>query len=94
MRFYLQRITLEDQLSSGFTNNSIENMYQAFQGKLINPSGQHFFSANVSLSKSIFEQVGGFDTKYRHAEDREMGLRIESKVDVDFVFEKKSSCLS
>lgn len=69
-----------------FYERSIETMYKSFMTKQVRPSGQHYFSANVSMDRSIYEEAGGFDSNYRHAEDREFGLRIESKTDAKFYY--------
>ncbi|SMF18551.1 serine O-acetyltransferase EpsC [Pseudobacteriovorax antillogorgiicola] len=73
-----------------FYEKSIESMYQAFDGGLP-PSGQHFFSANVSVDRQLFLKAGGFDRDYRHAEDRELGLRLEARFDAEFKFDRKAS---
>ncbi len=74
-----------------FYEKSISSMYQAFLFGLVKPDGQHFFSANVSMSKQIYNDAGGFDSNYRHAEDREFGLRIMNKTTANFVFCPKAA---
>lgn len=74
-----------------FYEKSIASMYQSFTSGLVQPDGQHFFSANVSISKKIYNEAGGFDKNYRHAEDREFGLRIMDKTDAKFDFNKYAS---
>lgn len=69
-----------------FYEKSIRRMYQDFTSGRQTPSGKHFFSANVSLSKELFLSVGGFDPSYRHAEDRELGLRLEHKARAHFAY--------
>lgn len=69
-----------------FYERSIRKMYEGFTSGKTTPSGQHFFSANVSLPKKLFLSVGGFSGDYRHAEDRELGLRIEQRTHARFFF--------
>ncbi len=74
-----------------FYELSIRKMYEGFTSGKIQPAGQHFYSANVSLSRKLFLAVGGFSSQYRHAEDRELGLRIEQKSDARFHFLEAAS---
>lgn len=69
-----------------FYEKSIRGLYEQFTRGTLKPSGTHFFSANVSLSKSLFLESGGFDPAYRHAEDRELGLRLEMRFAAPFAF--------
>lgn len=69
-----------------FYEKSIRRQYEDFTAGRIKPAGKHFFSANVSLPKALFLSVGGFDASYRHAEDRELGLRLEHRAQANFAF--------
>lgn len=69
-----------------FYERSIDRMYEGFLRGEVRPSGEHFFSANVSLPKSLYQISGGFDPRYRHAEDRELGLRLAYKHQAEFRF--------
>lgn len=69
-----------------FYEKSIRSMYESFEQGTVKPSGVHFFSANVSLPRELFAQVGGFNPKYRHAEDRELGLRLQYKANAAFAY--------
>lgn len=69
-----------------FYERSIQKMYESFTSGRVAPAGQHFFSANVSLPKKLFNAVGGFSSEYRHAEDRELGLRIEQQTQARFFY--------
>ncbi len=69
-----------------FYEKSIRRMYEDFSSGRQKPAGKHFFSANVSLPKRLFLSVGGFDRRYRHAEDRELGLRLEMKAGAQFCY--------
>ena len=69
-----------------FYEKSIRLMYEGFRRGHMTPSGQHFFSANVSLRKSFFITAGGFSTTFAQAEDRELGLRLEYEHAARFAF--------
>jgi hypothetical protein len=69
-----------------FYERSIDRMYANFSSGALKPGGQHFFSANVSLPKSLYQRAGGFDPRYRHAEDREFGLRLQRSFQAHFCF--------
>lgn len=43
----------------------------------IAPSGLHLYTGNVSLARADYLAVGGFDPELAHAEDSELGLRLE-----------------
>jgi GT2 family glycosyltransferase len=47
---------------------------------------RQFFTANASLPRDRFRQSGGFDTRFRRAEDVELGYRL-SDAGMRFVFE-------
>jgi glycosyltransferase involved in cell wall biosynthesis len=69
-----------------FYEKSIRTMYENFQKGTLVPAGVHFFSANVSLPKELFLKVGGFNATFRHAEDRELGLRLQHEGGAQFAF--------
>ena len=69
-----------------FYEKSLRNMYEAFQQSRTAPAGVHFFSANVSLPRELFQKAGGFNPEFRQAEDRELGLRLQHKAQAQFVF--------
>ncbi|RYZ58291.1 MAG: glycosyltransferase [Proteobacteria bacterium] len=74
-----------------FYERSIANMYEGFKSGRQQPSGLHFFSANVSLSKNLYLKSGGFDINFRQAEDRELGLRLEFEHDAQFAFVERAA---
>lgn len=74
-----------------FYEKSIDRMYEAFLSGKLRPAGEHFFSANVSLPKSLYAEAGGFDPSYRHAEDRELGLRLFYRHKAEFCFLPEAS---
>ncbi len=55
------------------------------------PASPHMWSAQVSVRRSDWEQVGGFDTSFREygGEDTDFGLRIAA-LGVPFVFEPRA----
>jgi glycosyltransferase involved in cell wall biosynthesis len=69
-----------------FYEKSIRTMYENFENGAVSPAGVHFFSANVSLPKELFLKVGGFNGKFRQAEDRELGLRLQYDGGARFAF--------
>lgn len=44
------------------------------------PASRYFYSSHLSLKKSLFDQVGGFDERFPYAavEDTELGCRLEA----------------
>lgn len=76
-----------------FYERSIAKLYQRFRKGELRPGGRYFFSANVSLPAKLFWQVRGFDASFRHAEDRELGLRLEYKAHAAFAFLEEAAAL-
>jgi serine acetyltransferase/GT2 family glycosyltransferase len=70
-----------------FYERSIDKMYARFRTQEAKPRGQNLYTGNVSLPRAVFLEAGGFSTSYRHAEDKELGLRIEAKTGAEFVWE-------
>ncbi len=70
-----------------FYERSIEKMYERFRTQEAKPRGQNLYTGNVSLPRAVFLAAGGFSTSYRHAEDKELGLRIEARTGAEFVWE-------
>jgi GT2 family glycosyltransferase len=60
--------------------------YLAFDKGVRKPGGADLFTANVSMPKNLYLLVGGFDTSYKHGEDRELGLRLEVIAFAQFVY--------
>lgn len=69
-----------------FYEQSIRRMYENFAQGTVEPAGIHFFSANVSLPKDLFIKAGGFNSQFRQAEDRELGLRLQYKAQAAFAY--------
>jgi validoxylamine A glucosyltransferase len=55
------------------------------------PASPHMWSAQISVRRSAWEQVGGFDTTFREygGEDTDFGLRIAG-LGVTFIFEPRA----
>jgi serine acetyltransferase/GT2 family glycosyltransferase len=70
-----------------FYERSIERMYERFRKQEARPRGLNLYTGNVSLPRSVFLAAGGFSTSYRHAEDKELGLRIEARTQAEFIWE-------
>jgi GT2 family glycosyltransferase len=53
----------------------------------VNVSGGNFWSANIAIKKSIFEQIGGFDSNYPFAafEDMDLKLRLAPLTAIPFI---------
>ena len=50
-----------------------------FQGKPLPLSSIHLTAANFSISKSLFQQLGGFDERLRDCEDLDLAVRAFNK---------------
>ncbi len=74
-----------------FYERSLHNLYQGFRSGKLSANGRYFFSANVSLPADLFWSVDGFDPHYRHAEDRELGLRLEFQAGASFHFLERAA---
>jgi serine acetyltransferase/GT2 family glycosyltransferase len=73
-----------------FYERSIDKMYERFRKQEAKPRGQNLYTGNVSLPRAVFLAAGGFSTSYRHAEDKELGLRIEARTGAEFVWEPEA----
>ena len=60
--------------------------YLAFDKGVRKPGGADLYTANVSMPKSLYLLVGGFDPTYKHGEDRELGIRLEVNAFAQFVY--------
>ena len=50
------------------------------------PGGWNLFAANFSINKSLYLAVGGFNHKFYHAEDVELGHRLSQHPGVTFCY--------
>lgn len=56
----------------------LERWRQAVLAGDIEPRGIHLCTGNVSMTRSDYFRVGGFDPTLRRSEDRELGIRLET----------------
>ncbi|WP_174714085.1 exopolysaccharide biosynthesis glycosyltransferase EpsD [Candidatus Viridilinea mediisalina] len=63
--------------------------YRAMEQGLWKPTGRQFFSGNTSLPRSYLLAVGGFDARFRRAEDLELGYRL-ARTKIQFYFNPKA----
>lgn len=59
--------------------------YEALQSGDWEPTPRQFYTGNTSLSRQILIDSGGFDERFRRAEDIELAYRLE-KLHVQFTF--------
>jgi GT2 family glycosyltransferase len=56
----------------------LQRQYDAMQAGVWSATERQFYTANSSLSRSFFLQVGGFDSSFKRAEDVELGYRLRN----------------
>lgn len=61
--------------------------YEALRTGRFQANARQFYTGNASMSRELFNEVGGFDATYRRAEDIEMAYRLNQH-DVTFVFDE------
>lgn len=59
--------------------------YHAMQAGEYQPTARQFYTGNTSLTRACLEVSGGFDTRFRRAEDVELAYRLSDQ-GVGFVF--------
>lgn len=67
----------------------LEKQYTALAEGKWTPTARQFFTGNASVARSQLIDVGGFDERYRRAEDVELGYRL-AKRGVEFVFNPRA----
>jgi GT2 family glycosyltransferase len=65
----------------------IDKQYRAMVGDQWRPTPRQFFTANASLPRLRFEESGGFDIRFKRAEDVELGYRLR-RLGLRFVFRR------
>jgi GT2 family glycosyltransferase len=55
----------------------LKKQYDAMQRGLYKPTARQFFTGNTSLPRQLLEQAGGFDERFRRAEDLELAYRLD-----------------
>jgi glycosyltransferase involved in cell wall biosynthesis len=73
-----------------FYERSLEQKYSGFISGKLKPKGGDLFTGNVALTKKAFIECGGFSEKFKYAEDKELGLRLETISKSVFVFETRA----
>lgn len=67
----------------------LEKQYTALAEGKWTPTARQFFTGNASVARSHLIDVGGFDERYRRAEDVELGYRL-AKRGIEFVFNPRA----
>jgi glycosyltransferase involved in cell wall biosynthesis len=63
--------------------------YQSMQNGHWQPTARQFYTGNTSLQRSHLLESGGFDPKFRRAEDVELAYRLKNR-GLQFVFNSKA----
>jgi glycosyltransferase involved in cell wall biosynthesis len=66
--------------------------YELIASGLTPLDGRKLYSGNVSVGRAEFEAAGGFDVRYRRAEDIELGYRLERR-GADIRFNPGAACV-
>jgi GT2 family glycosyltransferase len=64
--------------------------YDAMRNGVYAPTFRQFYTGNASILRELFEQAGGFDTKFRRAEDVELAYRLD-ELGAEFVFDESAT---
>lgn len=68
----------------------LQKQYAAMQAGLYTPTPRQFYTANASVARAHVERVGGFDERYRRAEDVELATRLRD-LGLHFQFDAAAS---
>jgi GT2 family glycosyltransferase len=63
----------------------LEKQYQAMTNGIWPATARQFYTGNTSLARQLVLDAGGFDERFRRAEDIELAYRL-AKLGVEFVF--------
>jgi GT2 family glycosyltransferase len=63
----------------------LEKQYRSMQSGKWTPTARQFYTGNTSLARRHLSEIGGFDERFRRAEDVELAYRLSS-LDIEFVF--------
>jgi glycosyltransferase involved in cell wall biosynthesis len=66
---------------------TLAKQYEAMEAGLFRPTPWQFYTGNASLLAEHVAQAGGFDPRYRRAEDIELGFRLE-RLGLTFAFHR------
>lgn len=67
----------------------LEKQYKAMTNGEWTPTAHQFYTGNASLARHLLAMIGGFDTKFRRAEDVELAYRLADH-GVEFIFNQKA----
>lgn len=73
----------------GWEQEKIEDQYAAMERGDWEPTFRQFFTGNASIPRALLQEVGGFDARYRRAEDVELSYRLD-EAGCRFVFEPRA----
>jgi GT2 family glycosyltransferase len=84
-------------LAEGYRSRAASLLYERSLLRALDPidrphaASPHMWSAQISVRRSVWEQVGGFDTTFREygGEDTDFGLRVAA-LGVRFIFEPRA----
>jgi len=71
---------------------TLAKQYEDMDAGLFKPTPWQFYTGNASLRREHVIQAGGFDPRYRRAEDVELGFRLE-RLGLTFVFDRRAEGL-
>jgi GT2 family glycosyltransferase len=67
----------------------LEKQYRAMTEQVWTPTGRQFYTGNASVARRLLLAAGGFDERFRRAEDVELGYRL-ARLGVRFVFNPRA----
>jgi len=67
----------------------LEKQYRSMQSGKWTPTARQFYTGNTSLARRHLSEIGGFDERFRRAEDVELAYRL-SALDIEFVFNPRA----
>jgi hypothetical protein len=70
----------------------LQEQYQAMTAGVFECTQRQFFTGNASLRRSLFDEAGGFDARFKRAEDMELAWRM-SALGARFIFEPRADGL-
>lgn len=68
----------------------LQKQYAAMEAGHYAPTPRQFYTANASVARAHVERVGGFDERYRRAEDVELATRLDA-LRLHFCFDPRAA---
>jgi hypothetical protein len=68
---------------------TLAKQYDAMEAGLFRPTPWQFYTGNASLLREHVVRAGGFDPRFRRAEDIELGFRLE-RLGLTFAFQRNA----